>query len=653
MDSDRKNVIAARHQVAVGGLCEGPAGMATPERIRDEKLGSYLPMFVGPWEPKMLRRLCLLCRKQGWKLGTDEFISRMTGDFREDYRPLLEETVQVLKEFPDVVYGTSILQEYGGVRFYWPYASVEGAPTCPSPVKDFAAAQDELLAVLRATLERSRKMGFPEPHLTTEARCLAAHFYYRGGMGRVFVEMTYHQDIEMNFAAARGAARAFRIPNFGTNLATLWYGGNTHDELWFKRWQNSLYHAFIQGADPSYAEHGLAGYSNTLGADAAPDAPDVHRFRQVLADFAQFTREHHRPDGYPMAAVAIMQGRYDGYAGMDQTHIWGQRTDEAFRVGYPEASWELVNDLYRRRLWENRDKLGEADYSGNPPLGQVDIIPYDTPDDVLASYKLVILLGRNSMDRPMYERLVRYVSQGGQLLLAAAHLDEAIVPKGDFVPYNGGDWSELCGVRLRSREALTPYGLKFKAEPPCGWRFPLWTSVSDPKYPGAGFRIADLEMVDAQMAAVASDRFNDVDLEARADSGTSSTEAFNGDGEEGGAGVMDAEAQWAGLTTPMVCWKSLGRGCVVLVNSLEYPGHPGLRELYRFLMAAACDANRGYPRVEASDRVRYALYDGTPRVLYILNTEENLEQCAIVHWDEAHCETLRLAPGQLVERLCQ
>ena len=74
-----------------------------------------------------------------------------------------------------------------------------------------------------------------------------------------------------------------------------------------------------------------------------------------------------------------------------------------------------------------------------------------------------------------------------------------------------------------------------------------------------------------------------------------------------------------------------------------------MRELYPFLMDAACDANRPYPRVECSDRVRYAVYPGTPRTLYILNTEEHLDSPIRIHWSENHIESRTLAAGEIIE----
>ncbi len=209
------------------------------------------------------------------------------------------------------------------------------------------------------------------------------------------------------------------------------------------------------------------------------------------------------------------------------------------------------------------------------------------------------------------------MKNGGQLLMTAAHLNTSLLPQGEYEPYLNGDWSELFGVRIRSREGTRlPYGIKFKAEPPCGWRFPLWSPNCDPKYSDGGFLTADLECDGAETLAVASDRF--------------------------------ADGVWSDSMQGVIYSRKLGQGCAILVNSLEYPGADGLKELYGFLMDSCCEANQQYPKVECSDRVRFAVYESAPgSILYLLNTEENLAQEVIVHHSATSRSVLRLLPGEI------
>ena len=71
--------------------------------------------------------------------------------------------------------------------------------------------------------------------------------------------------------------------------------------------------------------------------------------------------------------------------------------------------------------------------------------------------------------------------------------------------------------------------------------------------------------------------------------------------------------------------------------------------LYAYLLDKAMEAVDVWPKVECSDRVRYAVYPD--RTLYLLNTEANLRQEAVVRRAPDaepmrmllnHCELARL-----------
>lgn len=93
------------------------------------------------------------------------------------------------------------------------------------------------------------------------------------------------------------------------------------DELWFRRYRTSWYHAYLRGANPICAEHGVMDY-NAFDKKLYKDDPMVVRFRKELGDFASWVAKNPRPEGLPCAAVAFMQGRLDGYVGSWQTHVW-------------------------------------------------------------------------------------------------------------------------------------------------------------------------------------------------------------------------------------------------------------------------------------------------------------------------------------------
>lgn len=600
--------------VRVGGMSESPYGVRTAETIMREGLGDYTVLFVGPWTAEKIAQVGEYSRKHAMKFTMDEMFCRLNGGVRETYAPIKDEVLAELKNYSDVLDGSLLLCEFGGLMFNWPESTVAGGSKKPKKAETYAEADMNAVDCMKASVAEAAAAGLPRPYICIEPTGGAAAFAYRAGIDRIDLEVIYGDDLERRYAGILGATRAFGKSSYGADMAMVWYGGNQHDGMWGSRWRTSLFHAFLRGANPIYAEHGLMNYE-ALGKKYDENHPEVKRFRAAVGEIAAWSKSHPRPEGLPLAAVAAVQGRFDGYVGGWQTHLYGQRLDEGWRVGDADFGWEIFDSLYRRRTWENREKFGDVDYSGNPPLGSAEILPYDAPQKVFDGYKTLFFLGRNIMDDSLYEKLIEYVKQGGNLLLCASHLDTATRPEEGFKPYRGGDWTRLTGVKATGGEIRSTYGIKFTAEPPCGWRFPLWSANCDPKFTDGGFRMAVVENVSASPLAVASDRFVD--------------KAFRPD------------------MLRVLYFHRIGKGTVVFLPSIDPPGARGVRFLYEFLLKSAVEsvAANTWPKVECSDRVRWAVYPGR---MYLLNTEERLRQEVVIERAPAEKPIrLSLAPGEM------
>ena len=599
--------------VSTGSVVESGSGVASAECIVKEGLGNLLVEFTKNWTPEEIRATGMLCRKHGMKFRLDELFDRRTGQVKTIYAPQLEEILAAVDEYRDVYAGAGLFYEAGGVLYYWQHPAVATAKVKIPPVKTFAEAEACVAAELRRGIALAEKTGVPRPYVNIEASFGFASHLLKAGYDEVDLEVIYGPDQERCYAGVKTAAEVFGSGRFGVDMAMAWYGGVQHDALWNSRWLVSLKHAFMRGANPIYLEHGLLDFKSH-GLSCGPDHPYTRAMRSGLAEIARYARENPRPDGLPLAAVAVVQGRNDGCVGGFQTHLYGQRTDGKFLLTDVDRGWELYDEMYRRRTWHNRDAWGNSDYSGNPPFGTVDILPYDAPDSAWARYKTIVFLARNTMDDVLYSRLVRYVKNGGVLVMAASHFDVADRPRSPFVPYNAGDWTELCGVRVKPEEKWRlPHGIKFCANPAPGWRFDPLTPAWDPLYPDGGFYVPALEREGALPFAVASDRFADKSLES---------------------------------LPPVAFYNRLGKGVTVLLASLDPPAARGVRRLYSHIIDQAVAATDVWPKVECSDRVRYSVYsDGT---IYILNTEANLRNEVIVRRSQnAYVEKFILEPGEL------
>ena len=380
----------AAHVVQTGSIAEGGYGVATAETLTRDGCGNLLNLFHGKWTPEKIRAVGEHCRKHGCVFTMDEMFNRWSGKMKSEYAPQKEELLAALRDYSDVCVGTQHYSETGGLMFYWhPHDAMNKGVFSPRIAKggnSLAQAYESTCAQVRADLRQAKEAGLPGPVFSIECAFGFSPYLLRAGYDRVDLEVVYSDELERAYAGTKTAAEVFGRKRFGTDMAMEWYGGMQSDALWEARWRTSLYHAYIRGADPIYNEHGLMSHK-CHGRKFDHDHPVSRRYRKVLADFTAWCKAHPRADGYPLATVGAIQGRFDGYVGIFQTHLFGQRANDAFRVTEADrTAWRLFDGLYRRRGWQERDSGGEADYAGNPPLGAAGIIPFDAPDAALAPH---------------------------------------------------------------------------------------------------------------------------------------------------------------------------------------------------------------------------------------------------------------------------
>lgn len=614
--------MAVHQYVQVGGMSESGYGTETLKTMKKEGLGNYTVLFLGPWDNEKIKALATFCRDNNCKFVMDEMINRLTGELTDNYQKL-DRTVlaDIVAEYSDCFDGSLIMCEYGGLMLYWPKDYVKGSSVPLSVTEDFADAETEMIERLKKIIEYAKQKRMPSPMICIEASGGVAKHLYKAGIDRVDLEVTYNPNNEFFYSAIKGATGAFDKGRFGVDMAMVWYGGNQHDDLWFKRWKNSLFHAFIRGADPIYAEHGLMDYK-ALGKDLDSNHPKVKKFREAVEELAKLAKNHPRPKGFPKSKIGVIHGNLDSFAALGQTHVWGQRHNDDMKNGPAEASWELFNTFYQRLPWEFRYKCGDSDYSGNPPFGQLDVIPAESSLNHMQQYQSLIFLGWNTMTRELYQKLTDFVKNGGHLLVTAAHLNCATSRKQKFSAINNGDICELFGVIFdaESTNELS-LGIKFKQNPSQGnYQFPLWSPNCDPKYCDGSFPMAQLKIHSAEVLAVGSEKFVDND--------------------------------WSDNEIVLTA-NQYGNGMAFLVNSLEYPGYPGLKNFYRDLLQFFNSAWQGDLKIECSDRVRYAVYqENNFYIVYLLNTEENINQEILISFGKNKNITVSLEAGELKAVYC-
>jgi hypothetical protein len=81
---------------------------------------------------------------------------------------------------------------------------------------------------------------------------------------------------------------------------------------------------------------------------------------------------------------------------------------------------------------------------GGTPYGAIDMLPIEAPQEVLNSYQTLIFLGWNTYDETEFEHLLKYVKQGGVVVMTKAHLNTNLQHNGPIeLPEKSAFWDAI------------------------------------------------------------------------------------------------------------------------------------------------------------------------------------------------------------------
>ncbi len=343
----------------------------------------------------------------------------------------------------------------------------------------------------------------------------------------------------------------------------------------------------------------------------------MKRARLVLREAHQFASIHSRPAAGPRSPLGILHGHLDGAAGLWNRVTWGQYGDDKWLAGPAEAGWELYDELFRRQRYSHPHVAGDADRSGNPPLGQCDIVPIEADLEALKQYNCLVCLGWNTMTAELYDKLKAYVRGGGHLVMYLPQLSTHVDRAAEVKLFRCGDFSDLFGAKVRGRCTPDVMGLKFVGPSSLDdYPYPDWGATVDPLFMGR-MQPAKLELCGAKtLFGVAGMIF---------------------DGNSG-----DAQ--------PIVVENRVGKGVATLVGLYQYPADEGVIRLTRDLLRTIIAGEQGNVRLTASDQVRYAVYDAAgPKhsVIYMLNTDPDVPADVSLQLGRRRSVPIHLPPTQL------
>ncbi len=554
------------------------------------------------------------CREHGIFLMLSEIVQRHNHNRLQCAHLTKQDLEEILKEAGPFFLGRYAVGEAGGM-FYWPKSYVIGAragrydamPPCSNEIQ----AHDYYVDYIRKELEFERNEVCNAPLFDVESS-LAFSLHDEAGIDGLCLELL-PGDPRITLSAIRGTARRTG-KLWGVHIAMLWYGGIRMDELWIRRWRSALWTSYLFGAEFIYPESGHLDYHERDGKWFEFDSPELHRVRRELRNLYRFTQVHTRPATGPEVPVAVLQGQADGHPGIWNPYAWGQYNNGTeWETSDAEKGWKIFDTLFQREDLFHEHVTGNFNMTGNPPCGQVDVIPVSSD---FSKYKLLLLIGYNRMDETLYRKLINYVKDGGNLVIWLTHFDTA-ERRGDPVKlFRSGDLSELCGIKVTGRKAPDVRGIKYiRPSRFPQYDFPVRSVNRDPYFLGRSEE-AEVEITDPGLRVLAaySDYVRD---------------------------TLENASQH-----PVLTERCLGSGAVWTVTSLTHPGADGMirfaEVLTRTVMKGCCtDLEFLTP-----DTVRWAVYpNGKRRHFYFFNADPNLTaSIRPVHEGKAGGEIL-LPPG--------
>lgn len=192
-------------------------------------------------------------------------------------------------------------------------------------------------------------------------------------------------------------------------------------------------------------------------------SPVARSYRKEISDFYDFVKANGTPEGQPETTVALIKGNLDlggasyhpndAIAGM---FTLAERNPHWFN-GQPERGWDIAFRVFYPKPpvlapWQNHFLSGS-------PYGQVDITSFanDAVDAgfLSAHYKALLFTGWNTASDKQYAELLRFVQAGGTLFVSLPHLSTNATRNyasfGVEELVHGGDFSDLCGVKVKGR----------------------------------------------------------------------------------------------------------------------------------------------------------------------------------------------------------
>lgn len=386
---------------------------------------------------------------------------------------------------------------------------------------------------------------------------------------------TMDSPTEFLLAALRGAAEAFGVKTVGVHHALQWSSSPHDDPKRFERYRLALYVSWMQGAHEHNTEEGLWHMEEYFEAHHR-HGNGCRGHLKMQQDFFRYVSSHSR-QGRLRARVGLLHGRYDG-APCFGGAVWGRRKYHGFNDKFDaEMSWHIPRlSFYPHGI--NGFGATKHKCKNDGPIGLVSPNPRGCFNIIpvekdWGDYPFLCFFGYNKAEKEDLDRLLKRVEEGSTLMLTLSHLSEAT-----------------------DRAAVEGYRPAFFAHP-------IWEAMGFEELP-----ICKEASLGGQSLPVGENlKARETEILLKTDEGL-----------------------------PLAVEKKVGKGSIVVFNTLYYPANPAIKEAYTKEFERRSDAVHQQDRVfcKVGDEVQAVIYDrpdGAQEIYFI----------AVDWWNDP--ETLRKA----------
>ena len=489
-------------------------------------------------------------------------------------------------------------------RHEWPGAVYAFDPQPEWESNDMKTAMEHYIKRLKIEVDRAHNAA---PRAAFGDASGGHRYCYMAGVDFIRSE-TMVPHTQHLLSQARPAAEVFKDGEWGVHIA-IQHPCQPYSESHLGQYYLSLFQPWMMGANMIYEEDCL--FNMFKEERQAWDDLLTKGKRDMTRQFFKFVKTHPRK-GKVIRKIAFVEGRYaapfNGFiCDSEQTpdySVWGMFGNNAPEWGHnqvekcrqvldvlmPGASTHpLRQDFTKRRFF----------FSGTP-YGDFDEVPTEAAADYLKQYSLLLHMGWNTMIGEDYDKLRKFVHNGGTLLIGLTQFSthvkrDFLADMQDLALWNNGNLSEFCGVKVKGP------GEVFSGE---------WNSPDRNNFP------------DVTLSAIPSKSPDEDGICRLAAVELCGAEPY----------IWDAAKK-----VPLVVRYRYGSGTVYLLTAYAYFGHEALQKIMAQLVAHLASENQPECRViDNSREVFWNMWDESPEVkrLMLLNTD----------WSSsANCKTVTVA----------